>query len=293
AHGTVTAVHRNGIEIDGQPARLGSDLVLDPGMRPVVGDEVGFVSTDGPPRAVSVLPRRTVIARPDPGNPHARLVLAANVDVAVIVVAARDPAPRPGLIDRYLVALHRSGIEALVTANKIDLLDADGRAALAGLLAPYPELGVAVLRCSADTGEGMDLLRERLRGRTAVFLGHSGVGKSSLLNALDPQGQRRIGDVRAYDGKGRHTTTGAAMRRLSDGLAVIDTPGVREFGLAALTPAELGEAFPEFAPHAGGCRHRDCSHLHEPLCGVRAAVAAGHVPAARYASYLRMLTADQ
>lgn len=287
----VTAVHANGIELDGVPARLGADLVLDPTRRPVVGDVVAYVTTDGPPRAVAVLPRRTWLARPDPGNAHRELVLAANVDVAVLVVAAAPAPLRPGLIDRLLVALQRTGIAALVCANKVDLLDDAGAAELESRLQPYAELGVPVVRCSADTGVGIEDLRGQLRGRTAVFLGHSGVGKSSLLNALDPDGQRRIGNVRASDGKGRHTTTSASLRTVGDA-SVIDTPGVRAFGLEALRPDELRAAFAEFVPFAAGCRFADCTHTHEPQCGVRDAAAAGRIAAARYASYRRILASD-
>jgi ribosome biogenesis GTPase len=291
-HATVTAVHANGIELDGAPARLGAELLLDPSRRPVVGDEVAFVTTDGPPRAVAVLPRRSCIARPDPGNPHRELAVAANVDVGVIVVAAKDPPLRPGLIDRYLVALQRGGVAPVVCVNKIDLLTAPEADALAETLAPYAELAIPMLRCAASTGAGIEALRAQLRDRTAVFLGHSGVGKSSLLNALDPAGARTVGAVRGYDGKGRHTTTAASLRRFGDGFAVIDTPGVRAFGLDAPTPDELRAAFPEFAPFAAGCRFADCTHTHEPQCGVRDAVAAGRVAAARYASYLRILAAE-
>lgn len=292
-HATVTAVHANGIELDGVPARLGAALLLDADRRPVVGDEVAFVATDGPPRAVALRPRRTVLSRPDPGDAQRELVLAANVDVGVVVVAAKDPPLRPGLIDRCLVALQRGGVAALVCVNKMDLLDADGRRALDEVLAPYATLGIPVQRCSADAGEGIAALRTLLGARTAVFLGHSGVGKSSLLNALDPAGARGVGDVRGYDGKGRHTTTAASLRRLAGGLSVIDTPGVRSFGLSALQPDELRAAFPEFLPFAAGCRFGDCTHTHEPECGVREAVAAGRLAAARYASYSRILAADE
>lgn len=290
-HATVTAVHCNGVELDGVLARLGSELLLDPRQRPVVGDVVAFVATEGPPRAVAVLPRRSWIGRRDPGNAHHELVLAANVDVAVIVVAAMDPPPRPGLIDRCLVALQRTGVAALVCANKVDLLDAAGRQALGAMLAPYEQLAIPVVRCSADTGEGIDALRGALGRGTAVFLGHSGVGKSSLLNALDPDGGRRVGAVREHDGRGRHTTTSASLRRLREGAAVIDTPGVRAFGLDALAPDELRAAFPEFAPFAAACRFADCTHAHEPTCGVREAVATGRLGEARYASYRRIVAA--
>lgn len=290
--GTVTAVHRNAIEVDGRPARLCADLLLDPAARPVVGDVVTLVATDGPVRVLAVRPRRTQLVRPDPGAPGRLLVLAANVDVAVIVVAARDPAPKPGLIDRALVALHQSGVEPVVCVNKVDLLGDEGRRELAAMLAPYRELGVPVHGCSASTGEGLEALRAVLHRRAAVFLGHSGVGKSSLLNALDPGSSRRVGAVRAGDGKGRHTTTTASLCRLGDGGTAIDTPGVRAFGLARPTADELRAAFAEFGPFAAGCRFADCTHVGEPQCGVRDAAAAGRLSPARYASYVRIVLGD-
>ena len=216
--------------------------------------------------------------------------LGAAIERSVVVVAAKDPPLRPGLIDRCLVALQRGDATPLVCVNKTDLLDADEHAALLAQLAPYRELGIAVCLVAATTSAGLDELRERLRNRVAVFLGHSGVGKSSLLNALDPDGQRAVGAVRAFDGKGRHTTTAASLRRLADGIAVIDTPGVRAFGVEAPTLEELRVAFADLAAFAVRCRFRDCRHGPEPECAVRAAVAAGLLPAARVASWHRLLT---
>ncbi|MBK8096032.1 MAG: ribosome small subunit-dependent GTPase A [Planctomycetes bacterium] len=290
--GTVTAVHAGRVEIDFAPARLASAMVNDPEQRLAVGDEVAFEVTDGPPRIVARLPRRSVLARPDPGNEHRELVLAANVDLVVIVVAAADPPLRPGLIDRFLLALQRGGAAPLLCVNKVDLLDDAGRARLALMLQPYEELAVPVIRCSASAGLGIDELQARLRGRTCVFAGHSGVGKSSLLNAIDPAGGRATGAVRDFDGKGRHTTTAAMMRQLSDGTRVIDTPGIRALGLQELTRDELQAAFADLQAFAGGCRFADCSHAHEPDCAVRAAVAAGRLSAARHGSWLRLQAGD-
>ncbi|MBL8732312.1 MAG: ribosome small subunit-dependent GTPase A [Planctomycetes bacterium] len=287
--GIVTAVHAGRVEVDFAPARLAAALATDAGQRLAVGDEVAFEATAGPPRVVARLPRRSVLARPDPGNVHQALVLAANVDLAVIVVAAADPPLRPGLVDRFLLALQRGGVAPLLCVNKVDLLDAPGRAALAATLQPYAALAVPTVWCSASNGVGLDELRPHLRGRTCVFVGHSGVGKSSLLNGLDPAGGRAIGDVRAFDGKGRHTTSASALRQLGDGTRVIDTPGIRELGFGELSRDELRLAFADLQAFAAGCRFADCSHAQEPDCAVRAAVAAGRVPGARLASWLRLL----
>jgi ribosome biogenesis GTPase len=290
ARAVVTALHRGSVLLDGgKPARIAGPLVADPDFDLAVGDEVLVRDCDGPARIEARLPRRSVLARPDPGHPRSELVLAANVDVAVVVVAVADPPLRPGLIDRVLLALGRGGVAPAICVNKVDLLaDAGEHEEVAAALAPYVDLGVPVFPCSAAAGLGIGELRAHLTGRTCVFVGHSGVGKSSVLNALDPDGARTVGRVRD-DGKGRHTTTASCLRVLADGTRVIDTPGVRAFGLLALDRAALAAGFPEFAPFSSACRHRDCSHVHEPKCAVRAAAERGAVPAARFASYLRIM----
>ena len=187
----VVAVHHGRVDLDvAASARIAGRLLLDPDFRLAVGDEVAFTTTDGPPRIEALLPRRTWLARSDPGNLHRDLVLAANVDVAVITVAVADPPLRPGLIDRFLLALARGGVAPVVCANKIDLV-ADA-AAVQRVLAPYGELEVPVFLCSAAQQSGLAALRAHLAGKTCVFVGHSGVGKSSLLNALDPDGNRSV-----------------------------------------------------------------------------------------------------
>lgn len=288
---TVAAVHHGRVELeDGRTARTAGELLLDPTFRLCVGDDVAVEATEGPLRIRAVGPRRSWLGRPDPGNPHRELLLAVNVDVAVVVVAAAASGLRPGLIDRCLLALARGNVAAVVCVNKVDLLPGGaGDTALAAAMAPYDAMDVPVCRCSATHGLGLDGLRAHLAGRTCVFVGHSGVGKSALANALDPGGDRRTGDVRAHDGKGRHTTTSANLRRLADGTRLIDTPGVREFGLGPLTAEELRHGFPEFAPFAARCRFGDCAHTDEPHCGVRMAVADGRIDAARHASYVRIL----
>jgi len=287
--GTVTAVHAGRVEVDFAPARLATSLLTDPEQRLAVGDEVAFEATAGPSRVVARLPRRSVITRPDPGNPHRELVLAANVDLAVIVVAAVDPPLRPGLIDRFLLVLQRGGVAPLVFVNKVDLLDDHQRREVATMLRPYEELGVPIVMGSASTRAGVEDLARRLHGRACVFVGHSGVGKSSLLNLLDPSGERVIGEVRGYDGRGRHTTTSSALRQLVGGTRVIDTPGLRAVGIGEVSRAELQVAFADLQAFAAGCRFGDCGHSSEPDCGVRAAVAAGRLPAARLSSWLRLL----
>lgn len=268
------------------------EAALVPGLELAIGDRVGFERlAGGLVRVRAREPRTSVFARPDPSRPGARLVLAANVELVLAVVAARAPRWKPGFVDRVWLAASEGGAACALVLNKLDLVTAEERAELEGELAPYRELGLAVVRVSVASGTGLAELAELLRGRSAVFVGPSGVGKSSLQNALDPLGARATGAVRASDGKGRHTTTASEWRRLADGTVLIDTPGVRQFGLAALDGRELAAAFPEFAGPAAHCRFRDCSHLVEPGCGVQAALATGALDRRRFASYARMRAA--
>lgn len=284
--GVVTRVHRDRVDVRLDGADLSVATIGAAGGPIVVGDEVDIVGDPGEERVARRRPRRTILERPDPGRPARSLAIAANVDVACIVVAAARPDPRPGFIDRVLIALDRAGIEAVVCVNKVDL--APDLRAIDRMLEPYERLDVDIWRVSAATGIGVEGLRGALSGRTCVFVGPSGVGKSSLSNVLDPRGARDVGDVRRGDGKGRHTTSTSDLRELGDGTRIIDTPGVRAFGLWNVTPAELRHDFPEFA-RLPPCRFRDCSHVHEPDCEVEAAARRGDLPEARLHAYRRIL----
>jgi len=247
-----------------------------------VGDQVLF-SPDRR-RIENVLPRRTTLSRADPHNPRLERVIAANVDVVVNVVSLKSPPLRPGLIDRYLIAIGKSGAEPLVCINKIDLLSG---AEELDPLRPYQDIGIPVILCSAAEGIGLEALSEALAGKLCVFAGHSGVGKSSLLNALDPHLQITTGSVSGANEKGRHTTTSSALYHLPNGAIVIDTPGIREFGLWDVTPDDLRRYFKEF--DACQCAFSDCTHTHEPDCSVKQALTSGAISSARYESYARIL----
>ncbi|HNV70385.1 MAG TPA: ribosome small subunit-dependent GTPase A [Candidatus Ozemobacteraceae bacterium] len=256
-----------------------------------VGDRVRVRPLGGGQGAIDeVLPRRTVLDRPDPGNRHRRNVIAVNLDLAIIVATLTDPPFRPGLIDRYLVRLQKAGIDPILCLNKLDVwrelpecdqYDSEVRA--------YVEIGIPVFRVSAATGEGIDSLRESILGRTLALIGHSGVGKSSLVNALAPESDRREGHVRSFDGKGRHTTTGSCLIDLGQKTLLIDTPGVRSFGLGSLHWEEVLEAFPEIRHLGRPCRFSDCRHLDEPECAVREAVEQAEIPGGRYSRYRRLV----
>jgi len=250
-----------------------------------VGDRVLTEASDGACRLTAVLPRRTVLSRPDPLNAHLQRLIAANIDLVIHVVSVKAPPLRPRLIDRFLIGIQRGGAQAVICANKIDLLDPADREL--AVLDPYRALGVPVIACSIRTGEGLDELRALIEGKTCALVGHSGVGKSSILNALDERLDIVTGELHKR-GTGRHTTTASTLHDLGGDTFVIDTPGIREFGLWKLTLDTLRGYFPEFIEPAEYCRFNDCTHLHEPGCAVKERAESGELSRARYEAYVRL-----
>ncbi|MCA8962256.1 MAG: ribosome small subunit-dependent GTPase A [Planctomycetes bacterium] len=249
-----------------------------------VGD---FVEVSDVDRVETVLPRSTRLSRPDPHNRHLERVLAANVDVVGIVSALISPPLRPNLIDRFLVAIERGGAQPVIVVNKVDLAEDPVREL--SVLDAHRALGIPVIPCSAERELGLDPLRDLLRGRLSVFVGHSGVGKSSLLNALDPAARAATGAVTDHAGKGRHTTTSSTLYDLGDETLIIDTPGIRSFGLDKLTAEELIACFPEIEREGAHCRFNDCTHRDEPACAVREASETGRITERRYRVYRDLL----
>jgi ribosome biogenesis GTPase / thiamine phosphate phosphatase len=243
-----------------------------------VGDQV-IVRDEGTSGGVieAVLPRRSVLARPDVFHKHLQQLIVANADQWLIVLSWREPVLWLELLDRYLVTAARSQLPVVICLNKVDLVAE--WAECQTVLQPYEDLGYRVLLTSARSGEGLEALQEILQGQLTVLTGMSGVGKSSLLSAARPGLDLRVGLVSDHSGEGRHTTTQATLIRLDRETAVVDTPGIREFGLSGLRQAELVEFFPEIADLAGDCRFKDCRHLDEPDCAVRAGVQEGSVAA--------------
>ncbi len=252
-----------------------------------VGDQVDLVLRRGAHWIDNVRPRTTELSRPDPRNPRRRRVLAANIETVIIVVAVRRPGIKAGLIDRYLLAASQGGARPLICVNKIDLLEPGSHAEL-DLLVPYRDLGYEVALCSAESGEGLEGLLELIEGELCVLAGHSGVGKSSLLNALVPSLDLATQSVRPADGTGRHTTTRSGLFELPGGTRIIDTPGIRELGLWEIGPEDLAGMFEEFRPFSSACRFANCTHTHEPECGVKEALLEGKISRQRYEAYCRI-----
>ena len=259
-----------------------------------VGDRVRVELTDDEEggSVEEVLPRRSKLARASAGEGSLEQVLVANVDQVLVVSAIRDPLFRPQLVDRILLGCERSDLDAIVIINKADREknNASGEESIPHWVDFYSSLGYRAFGTSVVDGRGVDQLRELLRDRISVFCGLSGVGKSSLLNAVQPGLALRVGKVSKRGAReGRHTTTHSALLRLQDGGYVVDTPGIRNFGLFGLDARELPELFPEFRPHLGGCGFDDCSHTHEPKCAIKTALEAGSIAPSRYASYEELL----
>jgi ribosome biogenesis GTPase len=262
-----------------------------------VGDLVRFAEAqDGTGQIFAVLPRRNQLARRaagphNPAHPFEQ-VIAANLDQVVPVFAAAEPRPHWNLLDRYLVSAAAAGMPALICITKLDLArESDGaiQEELREAVEDYRRAGYPVLLASAVSGEGIEELRRALAGRTSALLGKSGVGKSSLLNALQPGLGLRVNEISRATGKGVHTTTHLEMFPLENGGRVVDTPGVREFGLWDIDPQDLALYFPEMRPFVGRCRFGlDCQHDEEPGCAIRLAVMGGAISPRRYQSYMRL-----
>ena len=279
-------VFADGREID---CVIPSEIARNQSSALAVGDRVIAEPADGALwRVREVLPRRTVLSRPDPQHGHAERLIAANVDLVVNVTSVKSPPLRIRLIDRYLIAIMRGGADVAIAVNKIDLLTDEEREAAMTTLKPYTDMGVALVPCSTRSGEGIDELRAIIAGKTSAFVGHSGVGKSSILNALDERLGIATGDVEKKRGTGRHTTTASTLHDLGGDTYVIDTPGIREFGLWKIKPEELRDYFPDFAEATGYCRFNDCTHMHEPSCEVKERVERGEINPARYDAYVRL-----
>jgi ribosome biogenesis GTPase len=258
--------------------------IVATGDRVWIRPDSGPTTTDALPEGCieRIEPRHGLLTRASRGREQ---ILVANVDQVVFVVSLVEPELKPHLIDRYLASAEQGGIQPILCLNKADLIEPALYQPLVGM---YNQLGVPALLTSAADGTGIARLREHLRGRETVFSGQSGVGKSSLLNAIQPDLALRVREVSEVNHKGKHTTTAAALIHLDFGGWVVDTPGIRQFQLWDLRPEEIEGFFPEFRPFVPLCGYPDCTHTHEDRCAIKRAVARRQIGISRYTSYLGM-----
>ena len=251
-----------------------------------VGDKVILSKLDdGSGMIEEIKPRHSLFTRlaPTPQGEYQQ-ILIANLDQAVLVFACAEPAPRLGMLDRFLVISEKQGVPVLVVANKTDLVSLEG--------GRYSSLGYTVIYTSAKTGFGVEGLKEKVIGKLSLFTGPSGAGKSSLLNVIQPGLGLSVRNVSSATSKGRHTTVVRQMFALDEGGYVADTPGLKALALYDIEPEELDGYFPEMRPLVEECSFSDCTHVHEPGCAVLGAVKDGRVHPERYQSYLRMRFGD-
>ncbi len=274
----------DGRRYDCRTRRLLKSLTNDGRASVVTGDQVWLrPASESEAMIERIEPRRGVLSRTSRNRQH---VMVANVDQVFLVASAAEPALKPHLIDRMLISAEHGEIEPIVLINKVDLVAPE---ALVPLLAGYAQVGYRTLLVSAKTGQGIERLRRWCQGRETAVSGQSGVGKSSLLNAIEPGLELRVSDVRRENEKGRHTTTSAQLLPLASGGWLVDTPGIRQFELWDVIPEEVAGYFPEMRPFINLCRFPNCTHTHEADCGVKDAVADMLLDARRYESYLNLV----
>ena len=257
----------------------------------VVGDEVACEADEGGDYVIAdILPRRNYVIRRASNLSKESHIIAANVDQALLMASLRSPETPTEFVDRFLVTCEAYKVPVTILLSKLDLQDAE---AVAEFRAVYEGAGYRVLEVSVREGRGVEEVRELLAGRTTLVSGNSGVGKSTLIQALDPSLDIRTGEISESHHKGRHTTTFSTMYPLAGGGAVIDTPGIKGFGLIDIDEAELWHYFPEMMRVAPACRFYNCTHTHEPGCAVTEAVKAGEIAWPRYESYLKIRDEDE
>jgi ribosome biogenesis GTPase / thiamine phosphate phosphatase len=257
-----------------------------------VGDRVCFVQESGQETAMitKILPRRNYIARQSPSRKYALHLLASNVDQAIVIVTIREPNVKIGFIDRFLLMTEPSDIPTIIVFNKVDVYDEDDMEYLNEIKAIYEAIGYETLCVSATENIGLQQFIDILKDKTTLVAGHSGVGKSTLVNAIQPQLDIRTMEISDYSGKGQHTTTFSEIHPLSFGGYIIDTPGIKELAFIEITPEIVAHNFREIFVASAECKYDNCKHLNEPSCAVKTAVANGKISETRYTSYINILT---
>ena len=259
-----------------------------------VGDRVLYTcAEDGKAVITQILPRRNYLIRRSTNLSRQAHIIAANIDRAYIIVSLYFPEVKLPFLDRILVTCELYGIPATVVLSKTDLYREEAAESIAWLRNIYESAGYPVVETSVQSGEGIDRIREACRGKVNLFSGESGVGKSSLIKALDPSLDPKIGAISEVHLQGKHTTSLYEMYPLATGGYVIDSPGIRGFGLVDVEKEEIARYFPDMLREAEGCRFTPCTHTHEPGCAVKTAVAEGRISPERYNSYLGMLEEDK
>ena len=254
-----------------------------------VGDEVDVERKPDGAVIGGIHERRNYIIRRATNLSREAHVIAANVDVAMLVVTVNHPVTSPVFVDRFLASAEAYRIPAVLVFNKMDLYGEEDREMVEAWTAVYKGVGYECLHVSVATGEGVEQVRERMRGRVTVLAGLSGVGKSSLVNRVEPGLQLKVAEISEAHDTGRHTTTFAEMFPLSGGGYIVDTPGIRAFGLVGMERGEISHYFPEIFRHAADCRYGNCTHTREPGCAVVEAVERGGISESRYFSYVSLL----
>ena len=258
-----------------------------------VGDNVEIeVKEDGTAFIRSIFPRRNYIIRRASNLSREFQILAANLDMAVLVVTLVNPETSTVFIDRFLATAEAYNVPVTIVFNKIDLLtEPEDRELLDAVIYLYRSIGYTVVPMSVLTGDGLDLLRDELRGKTALFSGNSGVGKSSIINLLVPDAKLKVGDISEVHHTGMHTTTFSEMLDIpgDDAGHIIDTPGVKGFGTIDFEKSEIAHYFPEIFKVSKECKYSNCTHTHEPGCAVREAVEQSRISQSRYNSYLSIM----
>lgn len=259
----------------------------------VVGDYVVFnLEKDNTGYISKIEQRKNYIDRKSTKLSKINHLIASNIDIAFLIITLKDPRTSLGFIDRFLIAAEGFRIPVCLVFNKMDIYNREEIKVVNRLIEIYQKIGYECLQTSISNGMGMESLLAKIKGKVCLFSGHSGVGKSAIINYLYPHLNLKVGEISQYHSKGKHTTTFAQMFPLDNNSFLIDTPGIKEFGLIQYSKEEIRDYFPEIRQYNNKCKYNNCLHLHEPGCAVIKAVEEGKIPSSRYLNYLAILEDD-